>query len=71
MSATRRMGEYNEPDVSGMSIRQEGPTKQECDVLYSEYQRLRNVYRLDKTPANLTAYKIAKRAYYKDVFQVE
>ena len=65
MSATRRMGEYNEPDVSGMSIRQEGPTKQECDVLYSEYQRLRNVYRLDKTPANLTAYKIAKRAYYK------
>ena len=65
MSATRRMGEYDEPEVSGMSIRQEGPTKQECDILYSEYQRLRNVYRLNKTPANLAAYKTAKRAYYK------
>ena len=64
MSATRRMGEYDEPEVSGMSIRQEGPTKQECDILYSEYQRLRNVYRLNKTQANLAAYKTAKNTYY-------
>ena len=64
MASRLLMGEYDGPEVSGMSIRQEGPTKQECDILYSEYQRLRNVYRLNKTPANLTAYKTAKKTYY-------